>query len=1378
MRIVMDLQGCQSSAHGMRGIGRYSMALIQAMARNCGDDEIIVVLNGSMQDEISRIRADLADVLPKERVIVWDGVDRTRANQPENLLRARAARLVREDFLRSLQPDVVHLSSYFEGFIDDTLTSIPSEAEDYITAVTLYDLIPLVNQEIYLTNQRMRDWYLGKIEELKRADLLLGISSHTCNEAAQYLGFPENLVANISAAVNPVFVPGMPGLHEEDDLRRRLGLKTKFVMYTGGIDPRKNVDGLIAAYAGLPDALRKDHQLVIVCSVSPEQRNHLFDVGVAAGLADGELVVTGYLELSDLVRLYQLCELFVFPSLHEGFGLPVLEAMACGAAVIGSDTSSIPEVIGRRDVLFDPCDVEAITSKLAQVLEDADLRAELAAYGLHRSRTFNWDNSAKMALEAMRVRVRERGSVHPHTTAASTPPLLRLAYVSPLPPERSGIADYSAELLPALAKHYQIEVITDQAEISDSWICQHAHARSTEWFSTHSDRYDRVLYHFGNSEFHGHMFELLRRIPGTVVLHDFYLSGVASHLEWASKIPDFWTNALYASHGYPALIEREEVEDQNLILEKYPCNADVLEDADGIVVHSRFSTLLADRWYGTGTSRDWSVIPHLRAQPTIIVNRDEARSQLGIDPEEMLVCCFGIMSPQKLNHLILDALLTLPSVPGRRVRLVFVGGSQDPFYDALLRAKINQYGQNAAIEITGYAETTTYRRYLAATDIAVQLRSGSRGETSGTVLDCMAHSLPIIVNAHGSMAELPEDAVYRLPDQVTIAAVRDALAELLDDAEFRTELGGRAQSYCKNQLNPDHIAACYRDTIEHHHLYSPHQRLRRLARMLADHEAMPGRMDRDDLKRLAIGLASNQIRNIRTRQLLVDISELVRRDAKSGIQRVVRSILMQLLTTPPEGYRIEPVYSEPGSRYRYARRFTTRFLGIDGDSLKDDVIDMEAGDIFLGIDLALDEVPENARYYQAMRDRGVSVYFVVYDLLPLILAESFPSHAYDLFSRWIETVATVGDGAVCISKAVAEELLCHLDAIRPKRPDAFRIGYFHLGADIDASIPTNGIREEDAQALRILSGMRVLLMVGTIEPRKGHAQALEAFDELCARNSDIALVLVGKPGWMTESLVGRLGSHPESGKRLFWFKGASDEVLARLYALAQVLLVPSKGEGFGLPLIEAAQHGLPVICRDLPVFREIAGRGATYFSGDTGADLADAIETWMAVDPDERPSSASISQITWRESRDQLLGVFLDENWFARWDDCRGYSFPAYDRSVTVEAGQRSMGSISTDGRAGMLMSCKAEAVRAGSYRFRIFGAAAMLKGSPTFELIGNGNVELDGTFNVTENDASVLVDVIIEFARNDSVFLSRVWVGTDDHLRIHKCLLEPIAKH
>jgi hypothetical protein len=172
--------------------------------------------------------------------------------------------------------------------------------------------------------------------------------------------------------------------------------------------------------------------------------------------------------------------------------------------------------------------------------------------------------------------------------------------VSPLPDERSGIADYSAELLPELARHYDIEAIVNQSEVRDPWVRANIVVRSADWFDQNAGLYDRVLYHFGNSTFHAHMFEMLAEHPGVVVLHDFFLSGVLAQMEWTGRAPQAWSRALFDSHGYRAIGERFAAPDPTNIVLKYPANLSVLQQADGVIVHSEFSRALADGWYGAG----------------------------------------------------------------------------------------------------------------------------------------------------------------------------------------------------------------------------------------------------------------------------------------------------------------------------------------------------------------------------------------------------------------------------------------------------------------------------------------------------------------------------------------------------------------------------------------------------------------------------------------------------------------------------------------------------------------------------------------------------------------------------------------------------------
>jgi glycosyltransferase involved in cell wall biosynthesis len=209
------------------------------------------------------------------------------------------------------------------------------------------------------------------------------------------------------------------------------------------------------------------------------------------------------------------------------------------------------------------------------------------------------------------------------------------------------------------------------------------------------------------------------------------------------------------------------------------------------------------------------------------------------------------------------------------------------------------------------------------------------------------------------------------------------------------------------------------------------------------------------------------------------------------------------------------------------------------------------------------------------------------------------------------------------------------------------VGYFHLGADIESTRPSSGTSEKTAAMLAPIGDRTCLLMVGTVEPRKGCGQALEAIESLWAQGEDVALIIVGKQGWMVESLVERLRHHPEAGRRLLWFDSASDDVLEQLYRKASGLLMASGGEGFGLPIIEAARHGLQVIARDLRVFREVAGEHAFYFSASDGAQWADALQEWLALYwSGEAPSVAGMPILTWAESTRELLDVILGGNWY------------------------------------------------------------------------------------------------------------------------------------
>ena len=400
MRIVIDMQSTQTESR-FRGIGRYTLSFAQAIVRNRGEHEVFLALSGLFPDTIEPVRAAFDNLLPQEDMRVWQAPGPVEEKNPMNDARREVAELMREEFLASLAPDVIHIGSLFEGYADNAVTSIGRFDRATPVSVSFYDLIPLLNPEHYLEpNPRYARYYQRKIEHLKKAATLLSISEFTRQEGMAHLCTPANRIVNVATAIEACFCPRQIDDTTAVQLRKKFRLNRPFILYTGGADERKNLPRLIHAYAALPAPLRADHQLLLAGKMTESKTDELKYVAKSAGLRPDALCFTGYVTDEELIQLYNLCKLFVFPSWHEGFGLPALEAMACGAPVIGANSSSLPEVVGLEVALFDPLDVKAIAAKMKQALEDQSFRATLRNHGLQQAQRFSWDDSAKRAIAA------------------------------------------------------------------------------------------------------------------------------------------------------------------------------------------------------------------------------------------------------------------------------------------------------------------------------------------------------------------------------------------------------------------------------------------------------------------------------------------------------------------------------------------------------------------------------------------------------------------------------------------------------------------------------------------------------------------------------------------------------------------------------------------------------------------------------------------------------------------------------------------------------------------------------------------------------------------------------------------------------------------
>ncbi len=291
-----------------------------------------------------------------------------------------------------------------------------------------------------------------------------------------------------------------------------------------------------------------------------------------------------------------------------------------------------------------------------------------------------------------------------------------------------------------------------------------------------------------------------------------------------------------------------------------------------------------------------------------------------------------------------------------------------------------------------------------------------------------------------------------------------------------------------------------------------------------------------------------------------------------------------------------------------------------------------AGDILLQAEVLGDD-REAFERIDGFSARGGVVAQVVFDLIPLTHPETYSSKFVRLYKARLDAACRKAHVFLGISKAVQTEIEAYVTrTIERSTPAAFE--HFRLGSGLDLARAISPVSA--AATTAGTAGTHRFLVVGTLEPRKRHGLVLDAFERYWAAGGTAALIIVGAVTWRNEALLTRLDTHPERDRRLVVLRAASDADLDHLYRSSTALVFASVAEGFGLPIVEAATRGLPAICTDLPVLREVARPDTRFFPADDVAALAAQIDAVC-----QEPPAARIATpwLTWSDSARELFAA-------------------------------------------------------------------------------------------------------------------------------------------
>ena len=676
----------------------------------------------------------------------------------------------------------------------------PDDKLDCKMFATIYDLIPVVMPGTGWSKEIKKE-YDRRLSYLKENEMnFFFISEATKKDFEKYVGIcKNNCRVTLLAGDSKLFYRK----------REKSGLGAEpYILFTGGLDYRKNIGGAIEALSKMKklysDEIVAVIKMYIVCKCSDEEKAGFYKKIKKLDL-ENQVVFTGYISDKELSGLYAEADVFFFPSLYEGFGLPIIEAMLGGAYILSADNSSLPEVCGKHGMLCKADDMDDMAHKLYQAIQNAknetiEEKHKRQEYAMG----FSWEKAAMESLSA----------IEDEDRLPEDADRRKIAVVTPWPDQQTGIANYVYNLVPYLSRYFYIDIFIDNTIENECQFRPNSYGNIygiKELDSRHDD-YEQILYQIGNnSSFHTGVYNYLKKYPGIVEIHDFILQPFFYHSYFLKKQYHIFREAMEQGYGEEGLDYFRNLKDGNTQNKnfRFPMSHSVSRVAKKTILHNHWSS------EQMGDREDVFLVPlpcydRFDVDPAAVESiKENFLKKFNIQGGEAVIGCFGFINENKRPDKIISAIEKLIK-KNLKLKLVFFGESNVVGMNDIIRQK----NLEDTVHITGYVAYDEYAVGLELCDIVVNLRYPSMGEASGTLCEAFKYGKPVLVSDVSQYTEYPDEVCWKVPvGRYEVDVMEKMLEYLIVHEDVRNALGNNAKAYADTVLSPERIAKLYHNVI-------------------------------------------------------------------------------------------------------------------------------------------------------------------------------------------------------------------------------------------------------------------------------------------------------------------------------------------------------------------------------------------------------------------------------------------------------------------------------------------------------------------------------------------------------------------------------------